>query len=79
MFKKYSKRIIAMCLALSLAGCGKGESYTVADYEVNPNEEASASAEISSEAETSSDSVSGADSTGELQSEGDLSKKLGNL
>ena len=79
MFKKYSKGIIAMCLALALAGCGKGESYTVADYEVNPNEEASASAEISSEAETSSDSVSGADSTGELQSEGDLSKKLGNL
>ncbi len=79
MFKKYSKGIIAMCLALSLAGCGKGESYTVADYEVNPNEEVSASAEISSEAETSGDFDSGEDNAPELQSDGSLSKKLGDL
>ncbi|MBO6166568.1 MAG: hypothetical protein J6O17_09430 [Eubacterium sp.] len=79
MFKKYSKRVLAMCLALSLAGCGKGESYTVADYEVNANEEVSASTEISSEAGTSTDSASGADEITELQSEGCLSKKLGDL
>ena len=76
MIKKYSKGILAMCLALSLAGCGAKEPATVEEYGNGTAGVTSSSSEIT-EAE-------GAGSVSDVEkidsgavSEGSLSEKLG--
>lgn len=84
MIKKFKSGIILSCLALSLAGCGGKEQYTVDEYANSNSEEAVVASGTSSEGSESSntespDSESAAPegTTAAAVSEGKLSQKLG--
>ena len=84
MIKKFKSGIILSCLALSLAGCGGKEQYTVDEYANTNSEETVVASGTSSEASESSntespdlESTASEGSTAAAVSEGKLSQKLG--
>ena len=58
MIKKFKSGIILSCLALSLAGCGGKERYTVDEYANSNSEETEVASGTSSGASESSNSES---------------------
>lgn len=84
MIKKFKSGIILSCLALSLAGCGGKERYTVDEYANSNSEETEVASGTSSGASESSNSESpysesaaSEGTTAAAVSEGKLSQKLG--